>query len=86
MPKNSFLAHLPQIFMLGPSPLDGLNLYAKNMSSVGHKILNKMSGCLWKSDKWLPSYAKKKKTIWAHLTQIYVLGPSPHATLNFFKK
>ena len=61
MTKNSFLAHLPQIFMLGPSPLDGLNLYAKNMSSVGHKILNKMSGCLWKSDKWLPSYAKKKK-------------------------
>ena len=31
----------------------------KILSSVDHKILNKMSGCLWRSDKWLPSYTQK---------------------------
>ena len=60
-----FLAHLPQIFVLGSNShsrlqsLDGLNLHTKMLSNVCHKILNKMRGCLRKSDKWLPSYGQK---------------------------
>ena len=42
-----------------PSSLDGLNSHTRKLPSVGPKILNKIRGCLWKSDKWLPSYVIK---------------------------
>ena len=59
MPQKSFWAHLPQIYILGPSPHVILNFQKKNWRSVDHKILNKMRGYLWKSGNWLPSYAQK---------------------------
>ena len=59
MPQKSFWAHLPQIYILGPSPHVILNFQKKKWRSVDHKILNKMRGYLWKSGNWLPSYAQK---------------------------
>ena len=58
MPKKPFWVHLPQIYKLGPSPHVRLN-FRKNVLVDNYKILNKMRGCLWKSDNWLRSYAQK---------------------------
>ena len=59
MPQKPFWAHFPQIFVTWLSPHVRLKFQKKKKRSVGHKILNKMRSCLWKSGKWLPSYAQK---------------------------
>ena len=46
MSKNLFWAHLPQIYVLGPSPHVRLHFLKNSLESVGHEILNKMRGCL----------------------------------------
>ena len=51
MPEKTFWAHLPQIYVLGPSPHVRLNLNKNSLASVDHEILSQMMGCFWKSDK-----------------------------------
>ena len=62
-------------------PLWGSKFLIKKKSNLFHEILNKMRGCMWKSDRWLLNYAPKP--FWAHLPQIYILGPTPHVRLDF---
>ena len=37
----------------------GSKFSIKKKSSLFHEILNKLRGCMWKSDGWLPSYTPK---------------------------
>ena len=56
--KTHFFPFAPNL-CARPQPPWCLNLHTKKLSSVGCNILNEIRGCLWKSDKWLPSYVKK---------------------------
>ena len=78
--KNNFGPVCPNLYT-GAQPPWGSKFSVKRKSSLFHEILNKMRACLWKYDRWLPSYAPK--TILAHLPQIHILGPSPDVGLNF---
>ena len=78
MTQKPFWAHLPQIYILGPSPHVRLNFQKKG---VGHKILNKMKGIF--ENLASGCQVMPKKQFWACLPEISILGPSPFGGLNF---
>ena len=88
--KNHFFPICPKssckapTHILGPSPPDSLNLHTKKLPSVGHKILNKIRGCLWNCDKWLPSYVQKP-ILGPFAPNLCTRSQSPYQT-KFFKE